>query len=98
MSPYIGGVIGQHFFELNGGFFTVLSPTVAELFGTGSHGVLFGIILFSGTIGGSVGPIMTGLFFDVTGSYRIAFLVLILIALLGLILITRLSPLKDTRK
>ena len=33
----------------HGGLFTVMSPTVAELFGTGSHGLLFGIVLFSGT-------------------------------------------------
>ena len=40
----------------NGGLFTVISPTVAELFGTGSHGALFGLIWFSGAIGGSIGP------------------------------------------
>ena len=37
----------------HGGFFTVISPTIAEFFGTGSHGLLFGIVLASGTIGGA---------------------------------------------
>jgi len=40
----------------HGGLFTVVSITVAELFGTDSHGILFGIILFIGTIGGIAGP------------------------------------------
>ena len=71
----------------HGGLFTVMSPTVAEFFGTASHGLLFGMILFSGTIGGSVGPLFTGYIFDLTGSYRVAFLVLTIFAVLGLILI-----------
>ena len=72
----------------HGGLFTVMSPTVAELFGTASHGLLFGMILFSGTIGGSIGPLLTGYIFDLTGSYRLAFMVLTAFAVLGLILIT----------
>ena len=76
----------------HGGFFTVVSPTVAELFGTGSHGVLFGIVLFSGTIGGAVGPLLAGHTFDVTGSYQIVFLMLIGLAVMGLALITLLWP------
>jgi MFS family permease len=76
----------------HGGFFTVISPTIAEFFGTGSHGVLFGIVLASGTIGGAAGPLMAGRSFDVTGSYRIAFLVLILLAVIGFVLITLLRP------
>ena len=71
----------------HGGFFTVMSPTVAEFFGTGSHGTLFGLILFCGTIGGSVGPLLTGYLFDVTGSYRLAFALLIALAIIGFTLI-----------
>lgn len=80
----------------HGGFFTVVSPTVAEFFGTGSHGVLFGIVVFCGTIGGSVGPIMAGRIFDVTGSYQIAFLVLTVVVALGLALMTFLKPIQKT--
>ena len=76
----------------HGGFFTVISPMVAELFGTGSHGVLFGIVLASGTLGGAVGPLMAGRTFDVTGSYRIAFFVLALLAVIGFVMITLLKP------
>lgn len=76
----------------HGGLFTVMSPTVAELFGTGSHGLLFDMVLFSGTIGGSVGPLMTGYIFDLTGSYQAAFIVLTALAMVGLVLIISLRP------
>ncbi|NNK85111.1 MAG: MFS transporter, partial [Desulfobacterales bacterium] len=82
----------------HGGLFTVMSPTIAELFGTGSHGTLFGLILFSGTIGGSVGPWLTGYVFDTTGSYQIAFIILIVLATIGLGLIGYLHPLKQVRQ
>ncbi len=78
----------------HGGFFTVVSPMVAELFGTGSHGLLFGIILFSGTLGGAVGPLMAGRTFDVTGSYRMVFLVLSVLTLIGFVLIILLRPIR----
>ena len=76
----------------HGGFFTVMSPTVAELFGTDSHGLLFGIVLFFGTMGGAVGPLMAGSTFDVTGNYRMVFLVLTALAVIGFVLITLLRP------
>jgi MFS family permease len=80
----------------HGGLFTVMSPTVAELFGTGSHGLLFGLVLFSGTLGGAAGPLMAGRIFDLTGSYRLVFIILTVMALLGAVLITTLRP--PTRK
>ncbi|MEM0989523.1 MAG: MFS transporter [Pseudomonadota bacterium] len=70
----------------HGGFFTVVSPTVADYFGLKSHGALFGMVLFFGTIGGSVGPILAGRIFDVTGSYDTAFITLAVMAALGLAL------------
>jgi MFS family permease len=80
----------------HGGLFTVMSPTVAELFGTGSHGLLFGIVLFSGTLGGAIGPLMAGHIFDLTGSYRLVFLILTAMAVVGFILITTLrAPAKN---
>ncbi|UCE55384.1 MAG: MFS transporter [Desulfobacterales bacterium] len=76
----------------HGGFFTVVCPTMAELFGTRSHGVLFGIVLFSGTIGGAAGPLLAGSTFDVTGSYQMVFLILAVLAVVGLVLIILLRP------
>lgn len=79
----------------HGGFFTVMSPTLAEFFGTGSHGLLFGIVLFSGTIGGAIGPLLAGYIFDKTAGYQIIFVVLTVLAVVGFILITFLKPLRN---
>jgi len=76
----------------HGGFFTVMSLMVAELFGTASHGLLFGLVLFSGTLGGTIGPVLAGRMFDVTGSYQGVFWLLIGLALSGLVVITLLKP------
>ena len=76
----------------HGGFFTVMSPTLAEFFGTGSHGVIFGIVLFSGTIGGAAGPVLAGTLFDTTGSYEVVFLILTGVSVLGLLLTAVLQP------
>ena len=75
----------------HGGFFTATSPTVAEMFGTRAHGVLFGTVLFFGSLGGALGPIAAGAAYDATSSYRAAFAVLALLAAAGFALVTRLG-------
>jgi MFS family permease len=82
------GVYGM----VHGGFFTVMSPIVAELFGIASHGVLFGVVLFWGTAGGALGPFVAGHVFDVAGSYRPVFLLLVGVGIAGLILTSYLRP------
>jgi MFS family permease len=76
----------------HGGFFTVISPIVAELFGIRSHGALFGIVAFSGTVGGAIGPVLAGLVFDVTRSYRLTFMVLVVLAGISFLLSLLLKP------
>lgn len=71
----------------HGGFFTVVSPTVAEFFGLRAHGSIFATVLFFGTFGGALGPILAGWVFDTTGGYEIAFGTLATLAGLGLILV-----------
>ena len=71
----------------HGGLFTVVSPTVAEFFGTRAHGAIFGGIVFFGTLGAAVGPIMAGRIFDVTGSYEYAFTGLAVMGAIGLALV-----------
>ena len=71
----------------HGGFFTVVSPAVAEYFGTKAHGTSFGAVLFFGTIGGAIGPILAGGAFDLTGSYTLAFATLAAMAAVGLALV-----------
>jgi MFS family permease len=76
----------------HGGFFTVISPIVAELFGISSHGVLFGIVSFGLTVGGSIGPTLAGYVFDVIHSYQLVFFILAGLAVAGLILSSLLRP------
>jgi len=76
----------------HGGFFTVISPIVAELFGIGSHGVLFGVVVFSGTLGGAGGPLLAGHIFDVASSYHLVFLILTGVAIAGFLLTLFLKP------
>lgn len=78
----------------HGGFFTVVSPTIAEYFGIEALGAAFGTVLFFGTIGGAVGPILAGFAFDLSGSYLPAFGALLGFALLGLGLVLTL-PRRD---
>jgi len=76
----------------HGGFIALFSPIVAELFGTGSHGVILGTVLATGTIGGTIGPILAGHTFDVTGSYQPVFLVCAALSVTGTILASLLRP------
>ncbi len=70
----------------HGGFFTVMSPLIAESFGTAALGQLFGVVLFVGTLGGTIGPTASGYIFDITGSYQAPFATLAGFAVLGLLL------------
>ena len=82
----------------HGGYFTTMSPIVAEFFGLNAHGVLFGIVAFSGTIGGAIGPILAGYIFDVTAGYGLAFWICTLMSASGLLLLLFLKPTEKRRK
>jgi len=75
----------------HGGFFTVMSPMIAEYFGMTYHGQLFGFVLFMGTIGATLGPILAGYIFDITGGYETAFIALTVFASAGFIPVLFLS-------
>ena len=79
----------------HGGFFSLISPLIAELFGTRSHGTLFGIASFFGMSGGAVGPLVAGRIFDVAGNYQLAFLLIIGFSAAGFILSLMLKPVKE---
>jgi MFS family permease len=82
----------------HGGYFTTMSPIVAEFFGIRAHGVLFGIVAFSGTVGGAIGPILAGRIFDVTGGYGPAFRLCMLMSAIGLLLLLLLKPIDECRR
>ena len=81
----------------HGGFYPVLSPIVAEYFGLRSHGAIFGVVVFFGTIGGALGLIMAGSVFDIWSSYGPAFGGLAALAAIGLVLAFRL-PAPDRQR
>jgi len=70
----------------HGGFFAIASPSIADYFGTKSHGIIFGIVLFCGTLGGTIGPLTAGRVFDITKSYDITFITVSGAAIFGLAL------------
>ncbi|MGD8882147.1 MAG: MFS transporter [Desulfobacterales bacterium] len=76
----------------HGGFFTTISPMVAEFFGIKAHGALFGIVVFSGTFGGALGPFLAGYIFDVTGGYGPTIWMCTLISALGFTFVSLLKP------
>jgi MFS family permease len=75
-----------------GGMAALQSPLVAWLFGLKSHGVILGLIVFGGTMGTVLGPLIAGYTFDITASYDTAFLLCALLSTAGLVLTLLLTP------
>ena len=67
----------------HGGFFAIISPLVAEMFGIKSHAGNLGMLFFIGMSGGAIGPIITGRIFDTTGSYQAAFIMVLIATVVG---------------
>jgi len=82
----------------HGGFFALISPSVAEFFGLSSHGAILGAVFCPTTIGGAIGPVLAGHIFDVTSSYQLAFLVFTVICIVGFILTLLLKPITNIER
>ncbi len=76
----------------HGGNATAQAPLMANLFGLKAHGAIFAAASFGFTLGGAIGPLVTGYIFDRAGEYQPAFLVCGLVGLLGLVLTLLLKP------
>lgn len=74
------------------GVATLLSLGTAWLFGLSSHGVILGVIVFASTFGSLIGPVIAGGIFDITSSYYMAFLMLVVFSIIGIILSILLKP------
>lgn len=70
----------------HGGFFSLVSPLIAKFFGTKSHGLLYGVVIFSSTIGGAIGPFMAGYAFDATHNYKLVFIFLTVLCAIAILL------------
>jgi len=82
----------------HGGMATMESPIVAHIFGMRSHGVILGLVFFSDTLGGSMGPFLAGYLFDVTSSYRLAFILCAILGVVNLLAILLIRPLKSPQR
>ncbi len=71
---------------------TQSSPMTAWLFGLKSHGLFLGIFSFCFTVGASLGPLLFGYIFDATASYRYAFWISGVLAVLSVIFMALLKP------
>jgi MFS family permease len=74
-----------------GGLITLESPLVAELFGLTSHGIILGTAILISSIGAALGILLAGRIFDVTNSYNAAFFICAGLAVIGLVLASRLK-------
>jgi MFS family permease len=81
-----------------GGLSTLQSLAAAELFGLTSLGVIVGNFSFSFCFGGLFGPIVSGYIYDVSGSYKLAFLICSIAALTALIAVMWLTIAKKERE
>jgi MFS family permease len=68
------------------GFITLLSIVTTELFGLVSLGAILGGVILFATIGDAIGAPVAGAIFDITGNYRLAFLIFVAIGAMALIL------------
>lgn len=77
----------------HGGFFALIPSLIAQFFGTKAHGAIYGLVNACGATGAAIGPLLAGHIFDLTSSYRIPFLIVAGLSIIGLILIVSLrSP------
>jgi MFS family permease len=89
-------IFGSVYGLAHGGFFTAISPIVAEVFGIGAHGGIFGLVVFTGTVGGAIGPVLAGSMFDRMGSYEQVFPMITVVGVLSCCLMLLLKPIVES--
>ncbi|GAI82102.1 unnamed protein product, partial [marine sediment metagenome] len=78
----------------SGGGAITESTLIVELFGMKSHGSILGVVSFAFTVGGALGPFLTGYIFDITAGYQLAFLICVAVAAVAIIALATLRPIK----
>jgi MFS family permease len=74
------------------GLTSVMGPVVLEIFQSKHYGSIFGTIMLAALAGGAAGPWATGVLYDFSGDYTVAFTAGIVISLLSAIAIWQASP------
>jgi len=70
----------------------IIAYLVSRYFGLRAFGELYGYAFSAFTLGGVVGPLLMGIGFDATGSYRLMLGVFVFASLLAAALMSRLGP------
>lgn len=65
------------------GVTSIMGAVVAEIFAGRHFGTIFGTVMFLGLAGGAAGPYVTGLLYDIGGSYRLGFAVALALCLVS---------------
>ena len=74
------------------GLTSIMGAVVLEIFQGKQYGSIFGTIMLAALAGGAAGPWATGLLYDLSGSYTLAFAIGIAVSLLSAIAIWQASP------
>ncbi len=74
------------------GLTSVLGGVVAEIFQGRHYGSIFGALMGIGVVGGAIGPWITGVLYDGSGSYVLAFSIAIGASLVSAVCIWRAAP------
>jgi MFS family permease len=67
-----------------GGWMTAISLLTSSSFGLIAYGTIYGVLSAFQSIGGAIAPIISGYFYDSTGSYHRAFITMLIIIALGI--------------
>ncbi len=76
------------------GVTSVFGAIPAEIFEGQQYGTIFGTLMLASIAGGAFGPWITGVLFDLTGSYAAGFWIAIAFSLLSILAIWRAAPRK----
>jgi MFS family permease len=74
------------------GLTSIMGAVVLEIFQGRHYGSIYGSIMLAALAGGAAGPWATGLLYDLTGNYGIAFAIGIAVSVLSAVAIWRASP------
>jgi len=79
----------------HGGFSVTMSPVLVEFFGLRWHATILGFAFFIFSSGGAIGPVLAGRIFDVTGTYHLAWLILVIISAIAIVLACMIEPVAE---
>ena len=76
------------------GLTSVMGSIPAEIFEGRRHGSIFGTVMLAAILGGAAGPWITGILYDATGTYSIAFCIAAGCSLISILAIWLAAPRK----